>query len=177
MKLYRAKIPAIAREVLEALSAENDIEIQPENRPEAEKDLVAIMEEFLRRDTDFREAVRDHMAARNMPYDQYGQVRKQLAELQDHPLGDDVERFLCRQFIENMLISPNVDEVFEEDKVMYKKVMTVLRSHDVDERAIREEAEAKIKNVKEGTVDYEIALQNAMRDVKKRKGLFGESER
>ena len=174
MKLYRAKIPAIAREVLEVLASENDIEIQPENRPEAEKDLVAIMEEFLRRDNDFREAVRDYMAARNIPYDQYGQTRKQLAEQQDHPLGDDVERFLCRQFIENMLISPNIDEVFEEDKVMYKKVMGVLRSHDVDERAIREEAESKIKNVKEGTVDYEIALQNAMREVKKRKGLFGE---
>ena len=40
------------------------------------------------------------------------------------------------------------------------------------EQAIREEAASKVKNVREGTVDYEIALQNAMRDVKKRMGLI-----
>jgi hypothetical protein len=173
MKLYRTKIPLIAREILDTLSREGDIELQPEKKEEAEKDLVAIMEEFLRRDNDFRERIRDHMAARNIPYDQYGQVRKQLAEAMDHPSGEDVERFLVRQFIENMLISPHVDEVYEEDKVIYKKIMGVIRSHDVDEREIREEAIGKIKNVKEGTVEYEIALQNAIRDVKKRRGLLG----
>ena len=30
---------------------------------------------------------------------------------------------------------------------------------------------SKIKNVSEGTVDYEIALQDAMREVRKRRGL------
>ena len=70
------------------------------------------------------------------------------------------------------VISPNIDEVYEEDRVIHKKVMEVLRSHDVDEREIREEAMAKIKNVAEGTVDYEIALQNAVKAVKKRRGLI-----
>jgi hypothetical protein len=173
MKLYRAKVAQIAHEVVEVLVKDNDIEIAPEHRGEAEKDLVAIMEEFLRRDNDFRNLVRDDMASRNIPYDQYGSVRKQLAEQTGQPLGEDVERFLCRQFIENMMISQFVDEVYEDDKVIYRKVMGVLRSHDVDEREIREEAITKIKNVKEGTVEYEIALQNAMRDVKKRRGLLG----
>ena len=172
MKLYRNKIPAIAHDVLEVLIVDNDIEIEPAKRPEAEKDLVAILEEFQRRDNDFRNLVRDDMAARQIPYDQYGTIRKQLAEQMDHPLGEDVERFLCRQFVENMMISQFVEEVFEEDKVIYRKVMGVLRSHDVDEREIRDEALTKIKNVKEGTVDYEIALQAAMRDVKKRRGLL-----
>ena len=40
------------------------------------------------------------------------------------------------------------------------------------EDAIRQEAIGKIKNVAEGTVDYEIALQNAVKDVKKRRGLM-----
>ena len=38
----------------------------------------------------------------------------------------------------NMMISRFVEEVYAEDKVMYRKVMAVLRSHDVDEREIRE---------------------------------------
>jgi hypothetical protein len=172
MKLYRNKIPTIAHEVLEMLVAENMAEIAPENREEAEKDLQAIMEEFLRRDNDFRNQVRDHMAARNIPFDQYGSTRKQLSEQSEHPQGEDVERFLCRQFIENMMISPYVDEVYEEDRVIYKKVMALLRTHDVDEREIREAAVGRIKNIKEGTVDYELALQNAMRDEKKRRGLL-----
>jgi hypothetical protein len=171
MKLYRTKVPTIAHDVLEALVHDNEIEIDTANRPEAERDLVAIMEDYLRRDNDFRNTVRDHMARRNIPYDQRGSVTKTMAESSGHPMGEDVVKFLARQFCESLMISPNVDEVFGEDQVIYRKVIAVIRSHDVDEREIRDEAESKIKNVKEGTVDYEIALQNAMRDVRRRRGL------
>lgn len=172
MKLYRAKIPVIAKEIIDQLVADEDIEVSPDRRPEAEKDLVAIMEEYLRRDMELRGQIKDHMARRNIPYDEYGRTRKKLAEELGHPMGDDVDRFLARQFIENLLITPSVEEVFADDKDLYKKVIEILRRHDVDEREIREEAIAKIKNVAEGTVDYEIALQNAMKDVKKRRGLL-----
>lgn len=172
MKLYRAKIPTIANAVIERLASEGDIEVLAENREEAEKDLVAIMEEFRRRDMALRNQIKDEMAERRLPYDKYGQVRKQLAEEANHPLGDDVERFLARQFIENLMISRFIDEVYEEDRVLYKKALETLKEHDVDERAIREEAVAKIKNVKEGTVDYELALQDAITEVKKRRGLI-----
>ena len=50
--------------------------------------------------------------------------------------------------------------------------MEILRGHDVDERALREEARSKIANVREGTVDYEIAMSKAMKEVKKRHGLI-----
>jgi hypothetical protein len=149
MKLYRAKVPQIAKEVVDRLVAEQCIEVKAENREEAERDLAAIMDEYLRRDSELREQIRDHM-----------------------PLNDDVERFLCRQFIENMMISPHVEEVFEEDRVMYKKVMEILKENDVDENEIREEAASRIKNVAEGTVDYELALQDAVKAVKKRRGLI-----
>lgn len=172
MKLYRAKIPLIAKEVIGTLLAADDIEVAPENRQEAEKDLIAIMEEYLRRDMEVRGRIKDFMARRNIPYDEYGRTRKQVAEELNHPMGDDVERFLARQFIENLLISPYIEEVFGEDSALYKKVLEIILKHDVDEREIREEAIARIKNIPEGTVDYEIALQNAMREVRKRRGLL-----
>lgn len=172
MRLYRAKIPVIAKEVIEVLTADNDIEVLPENREEAEQDLVAIMEDYMRRDMDLRSRIKDHMAARHIPYNEYGRTRKQLAEEVGHPMGDDVDRWFARQFIENMMISRFIEEVYEEDRIIYKKIMGVLRSNDVDEREIRDEAVAKIKNVREGTVDYEIALQAAVKDVKKRRGLI-----
>lgn len=172
MKLYRTKVPAIAAECITRLVDEEDIEVTHENRPEAEKDLAAIMEDYLRRDYELRESIKDYMAAQSIPYGRYGRIRGQMAESRNHPLGDDVERYLCRQFVEILMVSPSIEEVFEEDRAIYKKLMEVLRSHNVDEDAIREEARTKIKNVREGTVDFEIALRNAVRDVKKRRGLL-----
>ena len=172
MKLYRAKVPVIAKETIALLVNDGDIEVEPENREEAERDLAAIMEEYLRRDQSFRASIKDDMARRNTPYDQYGRTRSRLAEQSGHPLGDDVERFLTRQFIENMLISRFVEEVYSEDKDIHKKVIALLRSHTVDEEEIREAARGRMKNVKEGTVDYEIELRRAVRDEKKRRGLL-----
>lgn len=177
MKLYRTKIPTIAREIIDRLVEDGDVEILAARREEAEKDLIAVMEEFIRRDNDFRNRVRDGMANRAIPYDQYGSVRKKLAEEENHPAGDEIDRYLARQFIENLMISPHVDEVFGEDEDIRRKIMIILKSHDVDERAIREEAEAKVKNVREGTMEYEVALQHAMREVKKRRGLLDDRER
>ncbi len=172
MKLYKVKIPVIAREVVETLANEGAIEVAMENRQEAEMDLVAIMEEYLRRDNEVREAVREHMAQFSVPYDQYGKVRTQIAERYGHPTGDEVQRFLARQIIENFMISRFVDEVFAEDKELFKRVREIIERHDVDERALRTEAQEQIRNVAEGTMDYEIAMSKAMRDVKKRHGLL-----
>jgi hypothetical protein len=172
MKLDRAKIPVIAKGVIERLVADGDVEIRPEAREEAEKDLAAIMDEYLRRDNELRDQIRDFMSSQNIPYSDFGRTRKRLADEMGHPLGDDVERFLCRQFIENMMISPSIDEVFGEDRDIYRKVMDVLKANDVNEEEIRTEALGRMKNVQEGTVDFELQLQEQMKQVKKRRGLI-----
>ena len=171
MKLYRTRLPAIAHAAVERLCNEGDIEVDPPNRTEAEQDLVAIMEMYIRRDGDLREAVREEMERRGIPYDQYGKTRSDLADRWGHPVGDDVDRFLARQFVENFMISRFISEVFGEDKDIYKKILDVLKSHDVDERALRAEAEGLIKNVKAGTTEYPEAFNRALKEVKKRHGL------
>lgn len=172
MKLYRAKVPLIAADCIDTLNREGDIEVEADRRDEAVRDLQAIMDDYLRRDMDLRDVIRDHMAKETVSFDQFGKTRSRIADEKGHPLGDDVERFLVRQFVEMLLNSPNISEVFADDKVIYKKLMDVIRSHDVNEEEIREEARGKIKNVAEGTVDYEIAMRGAVRDVKKRRGLL-----
>ena len=172
MKLYRARIPAIAHDVIEKLSDAEDIEVLPENKSEAEKDLVSIMEEYLRRDYQLRDAVKEAMANGGVSYDQYGKMRSRLAEEWNHPTGESVAKYLARQFIENFMISRFVEEVYAEDGILWRKTLDLVKSHDVNEDALREEAKASIKNLTEGSVDYEIALQRALRDVKKRRGLI-----
>jgi hypothetical protein len=172
MKLYRSRIPTIAHAIIDNLTREGLIEVASDGRAEAELDLVAIMEEYLRRDTELRESVREHMADHSVPYDEYGRTRNKVAESMGHPTGDDVQRFLARQMTENFMISRWIEEVYGDDKDIYKRMVAILDSHDVDERALRDEAQDKIRNIPEGTVDYEIALSKALRDVKKRHGLI-----
>ncbi|MBN1336290.1 MAG: DUF507 family protein [Deltaproteobacteria bacterium] len=172
MRLYRARIPQIAHAVIDRLTAENDIEVAPENRTEAEQDIVAIMETFLHRDLDLRDAVRDKMSRDGTPYDQYSKVRSTLADAWGHPTGETVPKFLARQIVENFMISRFVEEVFTEDDPLFRKVLDTIRSFDVDERALREEAQAQVKNLVEGTVDYEVAFAQALKEVRRRHGLL-----
>ncbi len=171
MKLYRTRIPQIATAVIERLCADGDIEVAGSDRDEAASDLVAIMESYLRRDNDLREAVRDEMDRKNIPFDQYGKVRGGIADGWGHPTGDEVDRFLSRQFIENFMISNFVGEVYTDDHDLYKKLLELVKSFDVDERALRAEAEERIKNVKEGSVERQEALNRALREVRKKHGL------
>jgi hypothetical protein len=172
MKLYRARIPAIATAVLERLSNEGDLELAPENKAEAAQDLVAVMEMYLRRDQDLREAVREDMERRAIPYDQYGKSRSEVADRWGHPVGDDVDRYLARQFVENFMISNFIDEVYSDDSVIYKKILDTMKAFDVDERALRAEAEERIKNIPEHSVDRPDALARALKEVRKRHGLL-----
>ena len=99
MKLYQTKVPQIATEIIATLAKEGLLDLRQENRPEAEQDLVAIMEEYLRRDRSLRSNVREHMHRNGLPYSKFGRVRTRLADDWGHPLGEDVERYLARQFV------------------------------------------------------------------------------
>ena len=127
MKLYRAKIQPIAAAVIEQLTTSGALEVVPNNKTEAELDLVAIMEEYSRRDFALRDAVKEHMSRHGVPYDQYGRTRSRMAQDWGHPTGDDVERYLARQFVENFMISNFIEEVYGEDKDIYKAIMEILR--------------------------------------------------
>lgn len=172
MKLYSKRVPDIAKAVIETLCTDGDIDVDVNNRAEAEQDLVSIMQEYLRRDQALRNQVRETMAEEAIAYQNYGKVRSRIAEEWNHVLGEDVEKFLARQFLENFMISRFVDEVFTDDGVLWRKLLEILRSFDVDEQALRDEARSHIKNMEEGTVDFEIAMEKSLRDVKKRKGLL-----
>lgn len=172
MRLYRTRIPVIAMGVIEKLCADGDIDVEQKDREEAQQDLVAIMETFLKRDLDLRDAVKDTMSRRNIPYDRYSKVRSEIADAWGHPTGESVKKYLSRQFVENFMISNFIQEVYADDDMLFRKTLEIIRSFDVDERALRDEAKTLVKNATEGTVDYEIAFAQALKEVKRRHGLL-----
>ena len=172
MKLYLANVQTISSRIIELLSNDGSIEVTASNRVESENDLSAIMEEFLRRDRQIMRETKDTMSAFQIPYDQFSEQRSKLCKKQGHPTGKDIEKYLARQFIESFMMSNFVEEVYSTDEELYKKILPVLRSFHVDENQIREEAKAKIANISEGTVEYEMSLRQAILEVKRKKGLL-----
>ena len=161
----------IAAAVVDTLCDEDAIDVAMENRSEAKQDIISIMEEYLRRDNDLRSRVREGMSDRAIGFENYGKERSRLAEEWKHPVGEEVGKFLARQIVENFMISRFVAEVYLDDGPIWRRVVDILRSFDVNEDDLRE-GEVLIKNLRDGTVDYEIAFEKALRDVKKKKGLI-----
>ena len=171
MKLYRARVPSIATAVIDTLANDGDIEVEATQRAEAVADLVAIMENYLQRDHALSDAVRAKMDAENLPWDARSKARQDVATEWNHPTGREVEFFLSNQFVENFMISRFVEEVFTDDRTLKAKVRTIVKGFDVDESALRAEAEERIKNINKGSVEYQDALSRALKEVKKRHGL------
>ena len=81
---------------------------------------------------------------------------------------------MANQFINNFLSSPNIDEVYEEDRVMRKEIVSLLDIFRVNEEDIREEARALIKNIDENNLQYEVELSKKMVEVRRKRGLLKE---
>jgi uncharacterized protein len=65
-----------------------------------------------------------------------------------------------------------VEEIYSEDHELKRKMREVLRRHTEIERDIDEETRAKIKNLQEGTQNWEIEYTRALEQVKRRRGLI-----
>lgn len=172
MKLYRAKIPEISSTVISRLTESGAIEVTAANRQEAEKDLTAIMETYLREDRKIREAVRENMAERRIAFHQFGRQLSREAKFRNHPLGEQVEIFLGNQFINVFLNSAFYDEVYVSDNDLRKILVDLLKEFHVDEEALREIVRQRLSNLDESTMEYEIRFGEELRKVRQSQGLI-----
>ena len=174
MKLYRSRVEDIAKKIIKDLTEGEHIEILPENILETEADLQAVMVEYLKREQRLRDTVRDQMVSLQIPFGDYGRTRSRIAKEWGHPLGPQVESYFSQQFVESFFVSPYVEEVFASDHILKNVIQDVLKEFHVDEKALREEAQEKIKNIPENSAEYEIRLEQALREVRIRYGLISE---
>ena len=73
--------------------------------------------------------------------------------------------------LEGMMHSRNVEEVFAEDHEMRKKVqLTMIKYLGIDEEIDRD-ARSRLKNLREGSAEWEIEYEKIIGQLKRARGL------
>jgi hypothetical protein len=169
MRLYSGKIPVIGAELVRSLVDAGDIAVT--DKAEAELDVQAILKEYLRLEREITERAKDVLQKRNLPYEQFGKVKRALAGEKGFGLGDDGLDWMTNQMIESFMQSPHVEEIFAEDSVLRKKMADILKRHMMVEEEIDAEVRKRIKNLEEGTATWEVEYNKAVDQIKRNRGL------
>ena len=89
MRLYRSQIPGIAEDIIATLQLDGDIVVDNDDRTDAEQDIRAIMDEYLRQESRVVQETREFMEQHQITYDQFGRIKSQFADKRSHPTGDE----------------------------------------------------------------------------------------
>src|SRR5512133_1296522 len=119
MRLYAGKIPTIAAEIVKVL-VDND-ELAVIDRNEAELDIQAILKEYLRLERECTEKTKDLLQKRNLPYEHFGKIKRQVAAEKGFGLGDEGLDWMTTQIIESFMQSPHIEDVFADDATLRKR--------------------------------------------------------
>jgi len=172
MRLYPKLVPLIAREIIDRLAKEKDVEVEAIRMSDAELDMSAIMREYLANEERVNQATREALERRGYDFTKFNQVKREMSDVRGFKIGDDGIEFLINQMLEFLLISRNVEEVFSDDTQMRPKIMQIMKKHlDVDEEIDRE-ARGRLKHLQEGTSAYEIEYQKTLEQIRRARGLI-----
>ncbi len=149
MRLYSGKIPLVGTEIVKTLVDSGDIAVT--DRTEAEMDVQAVLKEYVRLDREITEKAKDLLQKRNLPYEQFGKIKRTLAGEKSFGLGEDGLEWMTNQMIESFMQSPHIEEVFVDDTVLRKRMGDILKKHMQVDEELDEEVRRRIKNLEEGT--------------------------
>ena len=169
MRLFRGKVEVIAEDVIKSLRASNDIEV--ENEAEAKLDIEAVLKEYLRLDREIVEEAKNRMEARGLGYSNLGRVKSQVLKERGAAGQEEILPYLLDQILNILFHSANVSEIFADDAELRRKVTPILRKHMDVENDLDREVRSKIKNLEEGTSDFEIEYTRVMEQIKQKRRL------
>ena len=169
MRLYSGKIPLIGTEIVKSLAEAGDIEVT--DRSEAEMDVQAVLKEYVRLDREITEKAKDLLQKKNLPYEQFGKIKRTLAGEKAFGLGEDGLEWMTTQMIESFMQSPHVEEIYVEDTVLRKRMSDILKKHMQVDEELDEEVRRRIKNLEEGTSTWEVEYGKVLDQIKRNRGL------
>lgn len=171
MRLYRKIIPKIAKDSIRTLSAAGLIEIEEGKAEEAELDLAGVMVEYLDADERLTEQARDLLARRGLGVDRFAQAKKTLADAKGFKVGEEALDYILGQLVEALLASKNIDEVFGEDPELRKTLKDAMSKFASIPEELDKEARQRLKNLREGSPEWEIEYPRVIAQLKRQKGL------
>ena len=169
MRLYAGKIPTIAAEIVKVLVDGDELSVF--DRGEAELDVQAVLKEYIRLERECTEKAKDILQKQNLPYEQFGKMKRRVASEKGFGLGDEGLDWMTTQMIESFMQSPHVEEVFADDATLRKRMTDILKKHMQIDEEIDAEVRRRIKNLEEGTATWEVEYQKALEQIKKNRHL------
>lgn len=172
MRLYSAKVPSIAQEVVRTLLSSKDIDLEDAG---AQKEVVADVESVLRSYLESERVVddktRDLLQRTGRGTNEFGKVRQQIAEHQGIKVGDETLDYLLDQVVAMLMHSSHVEEVYAEDVALRRRMTPIFKRHMLVDTDVDTDVRAQIKHVKEGTSQWDIEYSRVLEAVKRRRGL------
>lgn len=172
MKFYPKVIKAIARDVIQKLTADKDIEVETLRISAAEEDMEAIMREYVAMEERVNAATREAMERRKCDASRFSQIKREMADVRGFKSGDEGIDFIINQMLEFLLVSRNVEEVFSDDPTMRRKINLIIRKHLTMDEEIDREARNRLKHLQEGTSAWDIEYRKTVEQLRRAKGLF-----
>jgi len=159
----------VGTEIVKSLVDAGDIEVT--DRTEAEMDVQAVLKEYLRVDREITEKAKDLLQKRNLPYEQFGKIKRTLAGEKAFGLGEDGLEWMTTQMIESFMQSPHIEEIYVDDSILRKRMSDILKKHMQVDEELDEEVRRRIKNLEEGTSTWEIEYGKVLEQIKRNRGL------
>ena len=167
MWLTRAKLPALSSAIVKALVDEELIET--ENPPGVQADLQAVLEQYVRDEHEISTKARDLATARGVAPADATRIRKDLARQAGVGIGDDAIDYLLTQFVEMLMHSGSVEEIFAQDHELKLAMRTPLRKEQAAAEQMEDVVRKRLKHVEEGTSQWEIEYARMREEVSRRR--------
>ena len=171
MKIYRRVIPKIAKDILRSLLVNKAIEITDGRRDEAELDIAGVFVEYLNNVEQLNNDTKDALVRHGFTQEMYGKVKRSLATNRKLIIDMGAQDFILGQVLGALFNSDNVEEIFAEDHELNKMISLSLGKYlGVDEELDRE-VRGRLKNLREGTAEWEIEYSNLIEQMRSQKSL------
>ena len=171
MRLYNSRVPAMVKEIVQGLIAQELIEVAASNLSEVELDVESVFKEYLRTERQLTEEAKDLSHKRGLDYSAHQKIKRQLANRRKFGLYDDSVPYICNQLIETLLHTRNVEEIYADDRDLRAAIGPLLKKHMSSGDQLDVEVRRRIKNLEEGTLDWEIQYQQTLARLKDAHGI------
>ncbi|MEY4547794.1 MAG: hypothetical protein RL685_3989 [Pseudomonadota bacterium] len=167
MWLTRAKLPNLAAAIVRSLVEPTLIET--ERREAVQADILAVLEQYLRDESDISTKARDLAASRGGAASEQTRIKRELARQQGVGIGDDAIDYMLTQLLEMLMHSGNVEEIFAQDHELKLAMRAPLRKEETAAEQVDEALRKRLKHVEEGSSQWEVEYQRLREEVTRRR--------